>query len=337
MTRSGVHHTVSGLLLSLTVAAGPLSPPPAGAQGVAQPDSTAGQSNAVVAAQSVLAPEALPDSLRRLLADIEPKLAPVRGWRLAAESALRADSATPRADSIFLQLREGLRYTVHDATRPFAEPDFQAMIWPDGAVADYRRRMQKLPERRPNPLETALADSVRSYLAEQGIWTSEGEGTAYFVPSETAVLSWFGRYVTPQIHAFLRFEAEQQAVPIADDASLMVSLDDLAQRLVTVGDLMNQFPNSPARPLVTVTYHQYLAAYLGGLPNTHAFHWRTRAMNPDFRRSHEQFLRQHASTAAGRVLAEYVTLLQRSGYRRTPEIDEFLRARWDAVSAAQRK
>jgi hypothetical protein len=284
-----------------------------------------------VAAESVLVAEAIPDSLRRLIADIDARLTPVREWRRTAEAALRADSATPRADSVFIRMRATLDHTVFLATRPFHDHDFQIMIWPEGAVADYHRRLGKLPGQRPVPAEIALSDSVRKYLMQEGIWINHGEGTAYFNPSDRALLAWLGRFLTPQIHAFLQFEIWQQEVPLADDASLMVTVDELAQRLLAAEKLLNEFPDSPARPLTTYTWHQYLAAYLGGLPNSPAFHWRTRAMNPDFRKSHDQFLGLHGSTAAGRVLAEYAALLQRSGYRRTAQVDAFLQARWNEL------
>lgn len=273
------------------------------------------------------------DSLSQLLSEIERKLAPVREWRRITEAALRADSATPRADSIFLRMRAALGQTVYRVTRTFDDPDLQLLLWPDGSEAYRRRRLRNVPEMPADPVDVARADSVIAYLAERGIWVSRAEGDSYFDASEARLLDWLGRFLTPQLHAFLRFEAQQQAVPFAEDASLMISLDEVAQRLLAAEELLDRFPDSPAWPLITYTYNQLLAAYLGGLPNTGAFDWRTRILGTDFRRSHEEFLRLHGSTAAGKVVAEYVGLLKRSGFRRTAAVDAFLRARWDAVDS----
>lgn len=88
MTCGRIQQTVCCLLFPLTVATWFLSPFAAGAQGSVQPDSAAEQRSRVAAIESALTAEALPDSLRRLLADIEPKLAPVQhssgGNRLVA-------------------------------------------------------------------------------------------------------------------------------------------------------------------------------------------------------------------------------------------------------------
>lgn len=271
-----------------------------------------------------------PDSLRQLLEELEEHLEPVVTWRKAAEAALRADSAKPRADSVFLELRRAFQDTVRQATRTLYGLEFQRMIWPEGVAANNLRRIQGQPEKSPEPAEIALADTVKAFLSARGVWSGPGEGTTYFSASDARLFAWLGRFVTPHIRAFLLFEAYEQENPFAEDGSLMVTADHLAQRLLSAQALLEEFPDSPARDHISFRYHQYLASYLGGLGGS-AFDWRTRRLSPQLRLSHEEFLRRHGSTEAGRVLAQYVILLKRSGYRRTPEVDEFLRARWDAV------
>lgn len=273
------------------------------------------------------------DSVRQILTRIERAVAPLREWRDSAVAILRPDSATLRADSTLLRLRTALQLKVREATETFYDPGFQLLVWPDGPMADYRRRMQLLPDRPTAPEEIALADSVVAYLGGGGIWSSRGEGQTHFSASDARLLMWLGRFVTPQIQAFLRFAAHQQAAPIADDAALMVPPDELARRIVTAEQLLYEFPDSPARPFISFRYHQYLAVFLGGLPNTPAFDRQTRALRSDFRQSHEQFLRLHGSTAAGRVIAQYVRLLERGGYTRSPEVDAFLQTRWSEAHA----
>jgi hypothetical protein len=97
--------------------------------------------------------------------------------------------------------------------------------------------------------------------------------------------------------------------------------------------LLAEFPDSPAQQEVLHWYRQYLATYLGGLPNTPAFDWNSGLLRPHFRRSHAEFLDAHGSTEAGRIVAEYTRLLERSGFARTPEVDRYLHTRWQAVMA----
>lgn len=303
----------------------PVAPPP-------PPWGAADYRNPAIAQEAGAASPAS-DSLRRLLADIHDKLAGIRAWRAVAEEVLSSDSATPRADTIFLELRTALEARLRYITRSFYKGSFQALVLPDGASAYHRRRSQGGANARPTPEEKLTADSLRAALAAGGIWSTRSEGTMYFTASEATLLSWLGRFLTPQLHAFLHFSAQQQAAPVGDDAALMITLDELAQRVLTAEQILNEFPQSPVRESIERTYHQYLAAYLGGVDNTPAFHWRSRALRSEFRQSHQNFLRSHASTAAGRVVAEYVRRLKRNGFVRTPEIDSFLQAQWSLVFA----
>lgn len=299
------------------------------------PFSRAELGNAAVTQQRLLRARSA-DSLRQLLEGLEEHLQPVVTWRKAAEAALRADSAKPRADSVFLELRKAFQDTVRQATRTLYDLEFQRLIWPEGVAANNLRRIQGQPEKPPEAAEIALADTVKAFLSARGIWSGPGEGTMYFSASDARLYAWLGRFVTPQIQAFLLFEAYEQENPFADDGSLMVTADHLAQRLLSAEALLEEFPDSPARHRISFRYHQYLASYLGGLGGS-AFDWRTRRFAPQLRLNHEEFLRLHGSTGAGRVLAQYVDLLERNGYRRTPEVEAFLRARWDAVSAHDRR
>jgi hypothetical protein len=145
------------------------------------------------------------------------------------------------------------------------------------------------------------------------------------------LLSWLGRFLTGQLQAFLRFAANQQIAPFADDAALMITPDELAQRLLDAEQLLVEFSDSPAQQELLFRYRQYLATYLGGLPNTPAFDWNSGVLRPHFRKSHAEFLDAHGSTGAGRIVAEYTRLLERSGFARTPEVDRYLQTQWESV------
>lgn len=274
---------------------------------------------------------AVPDSLARLLERINERLGAVSAWRLRAEMLLRADSATPRADTIFLQLRSTLEPIIRAGTASFYETDFQVVIWPEGAAADYRRRTQQDSATQLTLRDGVVADSVIAVLASQGVWSARAEGSTHFERSEAMLLSWLGRFLTRQLQAFLQFAANQQAAPFADDAALMVTPDELARRILDAEQLRAEFPDSPAQQELLVWYRQYLATYLGGLPNTPAFDWNSGVLRPHFRKSHEEFLDAHGSTAAGRIVAEYTRLLERSGFARTPEVDRYLQTQWASV------
>jgi hypothetical protein len=276
------------------------------------------------------ATQAAADSLRAMKQRLQPKLAPLATWRAAAEAALRPDSGTVRADSALLELHDAFQDQVRRVARTFDDPAFQALIWPDGVRGHQLRRAQQRPLD-ADPVQIALADSVVTFLAAHGIWSYRAEGDTYFVASEAAVLEWFGRFVTGPVREFLSLSAREQRAPTAEDGGIRITPDELAARLAAADRFLAEHPGAAAHDLVERWYRRYLAVYVAGLPNTPAFDWRSGVLAPELRRSYEQYVSEHGGTASGNVVAEYLTLLEASGYRRQPPVDAYIQALWQAA------
>ena len=252
------------------------------------------------------------------LATLDSAVAPLRESVERARAALRADSGTQAADSAFLALRSGpLRDAMRQVASTLDDGRFFALIWPESEGRAPRATWMSPP------------------LEARGIRAHRPEGQTHFEVSEAMLLDRLGPYLTPRMQAYLRLRDREQARPAAADASLMISLDELAARLLAADEFLRTYPESPVRDEVSASHARYLVFYLGGIDNRPAFDRATRRMQPEWRRSLEAFAAEHGDTEAGQTTSRYLALLGRNGFTRNAEVDSFLRELWNRVTGGR--
>lgn len=176
-----------------------------------------------------------------------------------------------------------------------------------------------------------MADSVMAFLAARGVWARRAEGSVVFAVSEAVLLEHWGPYLTPAVQEFLRQRVHEQVHPVADDAALMIPPSEVAQRALWAERFLEVYEGSIVQDIVASRFEWYLAVYIGGLPNTRPFDTPTGVVHPNWRRSFETVASEHGDSAVGRVVSEYLALLERSDFTRSAETDAFLERMWDGV------
>jgi len=259
------------------------------------------------------------------------KLAPILASVENARSALQQDSGTVAADSAFIRFRRDLRDQVREVVTEFNDHEFQADIWPIGAAAMMRWREEQRTEHRPTPEEQQRADSLVTLLMAHGIWPDHAEGDTYFSANESLLLERLGPYLTGGMREFLRMQAAEQRRPTAKDAALMISLDELMERIRSAERFLEAYPEAVVRNVVQSRYRWYLAVYIAGLPNSPAFDRRTGDLRDELRESIDRYAADHANTESGQLILRYLKLLAASGFARSAEIDAFLSELWTGV------
>ena len=273
--------------------------------------------------ETVAAPQSFvhTDSLSRVFAVLEHQLAPIQSWRTNAEATLRKDSGTARADTLLLQHRDALQATIRRLEHTFATRELHEIVYPPHGWN----------ERIPPAQQQARSDSVVSFIAARAVWPRMGEGVIDFEVSAARLLAWLGRFTTPAMQDFLRMQALQQSAPVASDAALLITADQLAERMRDAELYLAKYPSSAAHPHVLWLYRVYLAMYLAGIDNSPVFDLATGRLLLEMRKSYERYAAAHAQTESGRAVTEYLRLLKASGYRRNGKVDDYLRRLWEAV------
>lgn len=254
------------------------------------------------------------------------RVSPLDSAFLVVPERLRPDSGTTRADSILLEVQAALVDRTREVAATFNDSALQVQLWPNGARGQqYQRAQESAGEfRPPDPL---VADSIRRFLLDQGIWPEEEEGHGYFTLSLARLASVASPFITGAAREALRIQVVEQVARTGSDASVGIPWDSLGERLAATDRFLVDFPDSRAGATVEKYRLRYLRAYLTGWENTSVFDRRTRVLRPEVRRSFERFVDAHGTTVSGQVVRTYLDLLAKAEYRRTAEIVEFLRLR----------
>jgi hypothetical protein len=266
-----------------------------------------------------------PDAGDPLLEDVDRRLAPIAAWRARTEEDLRPLAGTAEADARLLARRLELKALVAEISKPFDTPAFQRAIGPDGAAGQGYRRAQGQPID-AGSAEVARGEALMDALRVRGVWPDHNEGVTYFDVNEAAVLEWFGGYLTDAIRQFLRLWADEQEQPTAEDASIQIPLEELERRIDATARYLADFPHSPVREPVQARHLAYLSLYLGGTDNSRAFDYRSDVMPPERRQRLAVFAAARREVESGRITADYLKLLEATGFRRTPAVRQFLEA-----------
>lgn len=270
------------------------------------------------------------DSLTRVLLRLERQVAPVMASIERARAEFRADSATVKADSAYVEFAKALERTVREAVRGLDAPAFEALVRPAGMLAT-PLRIERPAMEEPTDGDKAMADSVVSFLTARGIWLRRSEGSLYLTANEAVLSERLGPYLTPAMQEFLRARVREQVAPVADDAALIIPVSEVAARALWAERFLERHPGSVVHDVVASRFDWYLAIYVGGLPNSDPFDWRTGVLWPALRSSFETVASEHGDTSVGRVVAEYLALLQAADFTRTSETDAFVRELWERV------
>ena len=222
------------------------------------------------------------------------------------------------------ELLKAVVETFHDST-------FQLAVLATGALAERRRADQRQRGVRVDPPDFAFGDSLRRFLRGRGVWPFIAEGETYYALSEIMTLQTLGPFATESMRAYLRLEAVEQARPTSEDASIQITLGELAARLATADSVVAAYPTSLAFPLADWKRAAYLSAFVNGTENTPAFRRTTREIRPELRQALERYATRYKATPAGKVVQEYLALLRASGFKDTPPVEAFRKALLDAV------
>jgi hypothetical protein len=269
-------------------------------------------------------PEELPVPQVGSYPDLGQQLEPIMASVESTRVMLRQDSGTVAADSAFIRFLGELRDEVAEVVERFNNEEFQADVWPSGAAAQTRWRAEQRPERRATVEEEARADSIVAVLRYHGVWASRAEGDTYFAADERILLERLGPYLTRSMRDFLWMQVIEQTRPTAEDGGLMITLNELTERIRSAEQFIQTYPESPVLEVVESRLGWYLLVYLAGLPNTPSFDWRTGEFDSERRENMEEYVAAHLGNESADLVVRYLDLLTASDFKRNTEIDAFL-------------
>lgn len=176
-------------------------------------------------------------------------------------------------------------------------------------------------------LHNIKEDSIKKLLQEafsNGYKLSVSEGMYYFEIDYDQILKDFGQYTSDKLAGYLEIMAAESNKHFAEDAALVISLDELAGRTVKTEKYIGSYPDFVLIKQVKQFHNNYLKAYLLGLNNTPLFDYQTEKAKESFLKSYENTIASQKGTKLAAILEEYLTLLEKSNYMRSEEIMNYI-------------
>ena len=210
--------------------------------------------------------------------------------------------------------------------RAFNTGDFQELVYPDGSAAQRRRRRSGVMWMEASASERMLADTVVAYLETKGVKANRGEGDMYFEGDEATLARAIGPHLSPAGRDLAQLLVREQRSPTGADASILLTWDELAERVAQSERFVTMNPSAPGRQEIAQWHRNYLRLFLAGSDNTEVFHRRTGVLDPEVRSRLERYVLSNGGTESGRTVSQYLDLLKKTGYKRTAAVTSFLRA-----------
>ncbi len=176
-------------------------------------------------------------------------------------------------------------------------------------------------------LKNIKDEDVKSLLEnayKDGYKLSSAEGTYYLELDFAAMENKFSSFVSEETAAYLDIMADESTRHFAVDAALIISLEDLAGRVINTENFIERYPESSFIKEIRQRHQYYLTAYLAGLDNTPAFSYEDNVLKPKVLESFKDSMQRYKGSKLAGLLDKYVDLLEKNDYKRTQEVVSFI-------------
>lgn len=151
----------------------------------------------------------------------------------------------------------------------------------------------------------------------------DAEGT-FMVVLDYDSLKTFSKNVNDELKSYIDIMALRFNNPASVDASLVLPPEELAQRILQMENYILSYDNKQREEIMISMYEGYLMVYMSGTENNPVFDYDTQAVSPDKYKSFEDMASKQKDSIFGRILGQYVELLNQEGFTNTEKVQDFI-------------
>jgi hypothetical protein len=165
----------------------------------------------------------------------------------------------------------------------------------------------------PKNLKSKFDDFAKAGLVVRGI--GEGYNEIQLKPSYYSQL--VQNNATPDYVAYLKLEAKDNAVLYSADAGLVISFQELSERVLYWENFLVQYPKSKLYNKAKESYGYYLTDYLFGMDNTPTFDDEKSSFYPENIAEFKRFTQANPSSASTKLIT-----IMLDNFEKTKDIDK---------------
>lgn len=162
-------------------------------------------------------------------------------------------------------------------------------------------------------------------LNECGLGLFMTEGNFYVDVQPDFFYETFKNNTSPSLKTFLQLRDRELKNAFLEDAMLLISFNNLADRIYNWEKYLNDYPDTKLINEANYFLEIYLETYLTGMDNTKLFDRESRILVPEVKQSYESYIKNHADTKSGMIIQEYYEILKRNQFEYSDSIDYILK------------
>lgn len=173
--------------------------------------------------------------------------------------------------------------------------------------------------------EDAEVREFLELLDECGLDLFMTEGNFYVDVQPDFFYETFKNNSSPSLKTFLELRDRELKNTFSEDAMLLISFNDLADRIYNWNKYLHDYPDTKMKHEANYFYEIYLETYLTGMDNTSLFDRESRILLPEVKQSYESYINNYPDTKPGMIIKEYYEILKRNQFEHSDSIDYILK------------
>lgn len=169
------------------------------------------------------------------------------------------------------------------------------------------------------------AIAFEEYVKSKGFTIASSEGSIYVQIDPVKVSTRFRRFLSREFKRLLDELSIEIREPETEDASILVSKNELLRRALSWEHFIKNYPGETAKEHAKSSHSWLMYLLMNGSENSLNYDFATKLYLDD----HLEFFREiglnYPSTDTGKRIISFMKLLAKNEYRRTKEIEVFLK------------
>ncbi|QEK13461.1 hypothetical protein FQB35_14980 [Crassaminicella thermophila] len=138
---------------------------------------------------------------------------------------------------------------------------------------------------------------------------------AYYPIIDYSILRKYKPFLSDQMKDYIEITAEESDKLTWNDAAVVISWEELGNRVIQAENYVSKYPQSPKKKEVGELYAMYMGAYLYGASNTPLFDYETKEIKDELLKSYKKTISENPETVTAQTIKEYLKIIEENDYK----------------------
>ncbi len=161
-------------------------------------------------------------------------------------------------------------------------------------------------------------------MAQCGAGVFASEGGVYLDLLSNYENDNFKNRVTKDVQVYLTLREKELKEGFSEDAGLLISFDELYQRVKELEGFMNKYPKSTWVADAQYSYNEYLSTLLTGMDNSPVFDMETHVLKPEMKKLFQKIIKDDPGGKTTKIVTDFYNLLVKNNFKEDGDAEDKL-------------